>query len=199
PIMALLLVGVLACGALGASAMAFHAGQTQGYAMGISQGSGEVVAPMPYGGYHRPGLGMGLGLSCLAPFLCGGGLLLALGVPLLIGGAACGGRRRRSWRGPCGSEADEDMPDEVREYMAQRFQGRHPYPPGPWMSHRRPRGHRHGPWTGEDMPDEVKQWFRQQCGSRAPQAPADEPTTPTTDESPAPEPAAAAADAAAAE
>jgi len=192
-VVGLTLVGVLACcGALGTSAMAFQAGQNQGYAVGVVQSSGEGVAPGPHG-YYGPGMGMG-GTSLFVPLLCGGGLILVLGAPILLlllgGAAACGaGKRHRPWRGPFGpgfsgelpDDMPDDMPDDVREYVEQHCQGHHF---GPWMFRRGPWGH--GPWADEEVPDEVKQWFRQRFAGwpkgHPPQAA--EPTAPPAEETP---------------
>jgi hypothetical protein len=190
----LVLVSVLACGVLGIGAVAFQAGQSQGYAVGVAQSGGERVVPPPYG-YHGPGMGMPL----LVPLLCGGGLILVLGVPILLL-AMCGARHRHGrsdfghggpW--PCG-KPPKDMPDEVREYLEQHGMDYQFCPPGPWMFRRSPwayghgpRGHWHGPWADEDVPDEVKQWFRQHFEQRFKSCPpqAEEPSEPSTEETPA--------------
>lgn len=122
-VMGLVLVGVLACCVLGTSAMAFQTGRSQGYVAGGAYASGEGVRPVPYG-YHGPCMGM---LSI--PLLCGGGLLLLLVIPVLLlplKVVAFAGRRPRRWHKYCGpgtSWPDEEMPDEVKQWFRQHFEG----------------------------------------------------------------------------
>lgn len=180
-VMGLVLVGLLACGALGMSVLAFQAGQAQGYATGAVQSGGEGVAPMPYG-YH----GLLTEGTFSWPLLCFGGFVLLLLVPVLLLPlrvvAFAGGR---PWHRKCcgpGAPCSDEMPGEAREHMKRHFRHSSPCSPGPWMFRRGMRGRRHGSWwTDEEMPDEVKQWFHQHFGHWAedhpsqPEAPAGEP------------------------